>query len=98
MRKTGIHQKTDKKTLLGTTFLGKHQFWGDLGVPGRSLGKALGRILGGKFGGGKHIEKQVVRMVASAGDADSGEGRFGRMDGRTSQIRHALAHGDGRMD
>ena len=47
MKKIGIHQKTDEKTLLGTTFLGKHQFWGDFGIPGRSLGKALGRILGG---------------------------------------------------
>ena len=74
MRKTGIHQKTDKKTLLGTTFLGKPQFWGDFGVPGRSLGKALGRILGGKFGGGNIVEKQVVRTLASAGDADPGQG------------------------
>ena len=56
MRKTGIHQKTDKKTLLGTTFLGKHQFWGDFGILGRFLGKALGRILGGKFGGPKKVE------------------------------------------
>ena len=69
MRKTGIHQKTDKKTLLGTTFLGKHQFWGDFGIPGRSLGKALGRILGGKFGDAKKVKKNVVRVVASAGDA-----------------------------
>ena len=65
----GIHQKTDEKTLLRTTFLGKHQFWGDFGMTGRSLGKALGRILGGKIGGSKKVEKNVVRVVASAGDA-----------------------------
>ena len=68
----GIHQKTDKKTLLGTTFLGKHQFWGDFGIPGRSLGKALGRILAGKFGGAKKVETNVVSVVASAGAADPG--------------------------
>ena len=76
MRKTGIHQKTDKKTLLGTTFLGKHQFWDDFGIPGRSLGKALGRILGGKFGGAKKVEKNVVSAVASAGTADPGKEGF----------------------
>ena len=65
----GIHQKTDEKTLLGTTFLGKHQFGGDFGIPGRSLGKALGRILGGKFGGAKKIKKNVASVVASAEDA-----------------------------
>ena len=69
MIKTKNHKKTDKKTLLGTTFLGKHQFWGDFGIPGRSLGKALGRILGGKFGDAKKVKKNVVRVVASAGDA-----------------------------
>ena len=74
MRKTGIHQKTDKKTLLGTTFLGKHQFWGDFGIPGRSLGKALGRILEGKFGDKKKVEKKVVKAQASAGTADPGQG------------------------
>ena len=85
MRKTGIHQKTDKKTLLGTTFLGKHQFWGDFGIPGRSLGKALGRILGGKFGGGKKVKKQVVWTVASATDADPGKEGF-REDSHVGQI------------
>ena len=29
----------------------------------------MGRILGGKFGGAKKAEKNVVRAVASAGDA-----------------------------
>ena len=72
----GIHQKTDEKTLLGTTFLGKHQIWGDFGVPGRSLGKALGRILGRNFGGGKNDEKTVVSVVASAGNADPGKEGF----------------------
>ena len=76
MRKTEIHQKTDKKTDLGTTCLGKSRILGDFGVPGRSLGKALGRILGGKFGGGKQIKKQVVRTIASAGDADPGKEGF----------------------
>ena len=85
MRKTGIHQKTDKKTLLGTIFLGKHQFWSDFGIPGRSLGKALGRILGGKFGGGKKVEKTVVRVVASAGDADPGKEGF-REDSQVGQV------------
>ena len=86
MRKTGIHQKTDKTTLLGTTFLGKHQFWDDFGIPGRSLGKALGRILGGKFGGGKKVKKQVVRTVASAGDADPGKEGFSEDKGQGGQI------------
>ena len=76
VRKTGIHQKTDKKTLLGTTFLGKHQFWGDFGIPGRSLGKALGRILAGKFGGATKVEKNVVSAVASAGTANPGKEGF----------------------
>ena len=69
MRKTEIHQKTDKKTDLGTTCLGKSRILGDFGIPGRSLGKALGRILGGKFGDAKKVKKDVVRVVASAGDA-----------------------------
>ena len=99
MRKTGIHQKTDKKTLLGTTFLGKHQFGGDFGVPGRSLGKALGRISGRKFGSGKKIEKTVVRMLASAGDADPGKEGFREDKGQVGQIQHAFAHpSDGRAD
>ena len=76
VRKIGIHQKTDEKMLLGTTFLGKHQIWGDFGVPGRSLGKALGRILGRNFGGGKHDKKTVVSVVASAGNADPGKEGF----------------------
>ena len=76
MRKTEIHQKTDKKTDLGTTCLGKSRILGDFGVPGRSLGKALGRILGGKFGGGNKVEKQAVRMLASAGTADLGKEGF----------------------
>ena len=76
MTKTEIHQKTDKKTDPGTTFLGKSRIWGDFGVPGRSLGKALGRILGGKFGGGTKVKKQVVRVVASAGSADPGKEGF----------------------
>ena len=86
MRKTGIHQKTDKKTLLGTTFLGKHQFWGDFGVPGRSLGKALGRILGGKVGGAKKVKKNVVSVVASAGSADPGKEGFGEDKGQVSLV------------
>ena len=90
MRKTGIHQKTDKKTLLGTTFLGKHQFWDDFGIPGRSLGKALGRILGGKFGGGKNDEKNVVRVVASAGTADPGKEGFREDKGQGGKIQHAF--------
>ena len=97
MRKTGIHQKTDKKTLLGTTFLGKHQIWGDFGVPGRSLGKALGRILGRNFGGGKNDEKTVVSVVASAGNADPGKEGF-REDsqvGEMGEIQHAFAHPNG---
>ena len=85
MRKTGIHQKTDKKTLLGRTFLGKHQFWGDFGIPGRSLGKALGRILAGKFGGAKKVEKQVVSAVASAGNADPSKEGF-REDSQVGQV------------
>ena len=63
MIKTEIHQKTAKKTDLRTTFLAKIRIWGDFGVPGRSLGKALGTILGGKFGAGKKVEKNVVRVV-----------------------------------
>ena len=76
MIKTKNHKKTDKKTLLGRTFLGKHQFWGDFGIPGRSLGKALGRILAGKFGGAKKVEKKVVSVVASAGNADPSKEGF----------------------
>ena len=94
MRKTGIHQKTDKKTLLGTTFLGKHQFWGDFGIPGRSLGKALGRILGGKFGDAKKVKKNVVRVVASAGDAYPSKEGF-REDSQVGQVQHAFAHPNG---
>ena len=100
MRKTGIHQKTDKKTLLGTTFLGKHQFWGDFGIPGRSLGKALGRILGGKFGGAKKVEKNVVSVVASAGDAyPSKEGfREDSQVGEAGSNTPSLILTDGRAD
>ena len=58
MIKTEIHQKTAKKTDLGMTFLAKNGIFGDLGVPGRSLGKALGRILGGKFGDKKKVKKK----------------------------------------
>ena len=92
----GIHQKTDEKTLLGTTFLGKHQIWGDFGVPGRSLGKALGRILGRNFGGGKNDEKTVVSVVASAGNADPGKEGF-REDSQVGEggIQHAFAHPNG---
>ena len=90
----GIHQKTDEKTLLGTTFLGKHQIWGDFGVPGRSLGKALGRILGRNFGGAKKVKKNVVRVVASAGDAYPSKEGF-REDSQVGQIQHAFAHPNG---
>ena len=85
MRKAGIHQKTYKKALLETTFLGKHQFWGDFGIPGRSLGKALGRILAGKFGGAKKVEKKVVSAVASAGNADPSKEGF-REDSQVGQV------------
>ena len=99
MRKTGIHQKTDKKTLLGTTFLGKSRSLGDFGVSGRSLGKALGRILGGKFGGGKNDEKRRVKGIASAGSADPGKEGFREDKGQVGQIQHAFAHpSDGRAD
>ena len=94
MIKTKNHKKTDKKTLLGTTFLGKHQFWGDFGIPGRSLGKALSRILGGKFGGAKKVEKNVVRVVASAGDAYPSKEGF-REDSHVGQVQHAFAHPNG---
>ena len=86
MRKTEIHQKTDKKTDLGTTFLGKSRILGDFGVPGRSLGKALGRILGGKFGGAKKVEKNVVSAVASAGTADPGKEGFREDKGQGGQV------------
>ena len=59
---------------------------GDFGVSGRSLGKALGRILGGKFGGGKKVKKQVVRMVASATDADPGKEGFREDKGQGGQV------------
>ena len=97
----GIHQKTDEKTLLGTTFLGKHQIWGDFGVPGRSLGKALGRILGRNFGGGKNDEKTVVSAVASAGNADPGKEGF-REDSQVGEMDRSntpsLILTDGRAD
>ena len=96
MKKIGIHQKTDEKTLLGTTFLGKHQIWGDFGVPGRSLGKALGRILGRNFGGGKNDEKTVVSVVASAGNADPGKEGFREDNGQPGLARLRPA-GDGRI-
>ena len=67
------------------TFLGKHQIWGDFGVPGRSLGKALGRILGRNFGGGKNDEKTVVSVVASAGNADPGKEGF-REDSQVGEM------------
>ena len=94
MIKTKNHEKTDKKTLLGTTFLGKHQFWGDFGIPGRSLGKALSRILGGKFGGAKKVEKNIVSVVASAGDAYPSKDGF-REDSQVGPIQHAFAHPNG---
>ena len=101
MKKMGIHQKTDEKTLLGTTFLGKHQIWGDFGVPGRSLGKALGRILGRNFGGGKNDEKTVVSAVASAGNADPGKEGF-REDSQVGEMDRSntpsLILTDGRAD
>ena len=100
MRKTGIHQKTDKKTLVGRTFLGKHQFWDDFGIPGRSLGKALGRILGGKFGDAKKVKKNVVRVVVSAGDAyPSKEGfREDSQVGGAGSNTPSLILTDGRAD
>ena len=98
MRKTGIHQKTDKKTLLGTTFLGKHQFWGDFGIPGRSLRKALGRLLGGKFGGAKKVEKNVVSAVASAGDAYPSKEGLGRIPMWARSNTPSLILTDGRAD
>ena len=76
MRKTEIHQKTDKRTDLGTTSLAKNRIFGDFGVPGRSLGKALGRILGGNFGDRKKVEKKEVKEIASAGDADPSKEGF----------------------
>ena len=97
MRKTEIHQKTDKKTDLGTTCLGKSRILGDFGVPGRSLGKAFGRILGRNFGGGKNDEKTVVSVVASAGNADPGKEGF-REDSQVDEmggIQHAFAHPNG---
>ena len=58
MRKTEINQKMDKQMDLGTTFLAKRQMSSDLGVPGRSLGKALERILGGEFGDKNKVKKK----------------------------------------
>ena len=57
VRKTKIDTKISKKTGLGMTFLAKNGIFDDLGVPGRSLGKALGRILGGKFGDKTKVKK-----------------------------------------
>ena len=48
----------------------------DFGVPGASLGEALGTILRDKFRGEKSDEKKVGKLVASAGDADPGQGGF----------------------
>ncbi len=58
MRKTEINQKMDKQMDLGTTFLAKKRISSDLGIPGRSLGKALDRILGGEFGDRKKSKKR----------------------------------------
>ena len=85
MRKTEINQKMDKQMDLGTTFLAKRQISSDLGVPGRSLGKALERILGGEFGDKKKVEKTRVKVIASAGHADPGKEGF-RGDIMASQI------------
>ena len=99
MIKTEIHQKTAKKTDLRTIFLATSRIWGDFGVLGRSLGKALGTILGGKFGAGKKVEKNVVRVVASATVADPGKEGFREDEGQGGQVYHAFAHPpDGRAD
>ena len=99
MRKTEINQKTDKQTNLGTTFLAKKRIFSDFGVPGRSLGKALGRILAGKFGDEKKVRKKVVKVIASAGDADPGKEGFREDKGQVGKIQHAFAHpSDGRAD
>ena len=99
VRKTEIHQKTDEKTHLETTFLRKSRSLGDFGVSGRSLGKALGRILGGKFGGAKNVGKNGVKLIASAGDADPGKEGFREDKGQVGLVQHAFAHpSDGRAD
>ena len=77
---------------LGTTFLAKKQIFNDFGVPGRSLGKALGRILAGKFGDEKKVRKKVVKVIASAGDADPGKEGFREDKGQVGKIQHAFVH------
>ena len=64
----------------------KNQILGDFGIPGRSLGKALGRILAGKFGGAKNAEKNVVRVVASAGDAYPSKEGFREDEGQVGLV------------
>ena len=76
MRKTEINQKMDKQMDLGTTFLAKKRISSDLGVPGRSLGKALERILGGESGDKNKVKKKRVKLIALAGDADPGKEGF----------------------
>ena len=70
---------------LGTTFFAKSRIFGEFGVPGRFLGTALGRILAGKNWGEKNNEKKEVKLLASAGDADTGQ------DPPAGFLKHDLA-------
>ena len=82
MWKTEIDQKIGKNKVPGTTFLAKSRNSHDLGVPGVSVGEALGGIPGEKFRGEKNDEKQVKKVVASAGDAYPGKECLGRIPSR----------------
>ena len=45
------------------------------------------------------VEKHVNKLIASAGDADPGQGGFWEDNPRQAQIQHAVAHPpDGRAD
>ena len=86
VRKKGNDRKNKKNRVLGTTFLAKSPILNDFGVPGASPGEALGRILGDKFWSEKNDEKKEVKGIASAGDADPGQGGFWEDNPRQAEI------------
>ena len=76
--------KIEKITALGCQFSLKIEFLVDSRVPGVSLAEVLRRVSDRKFWNAKKDGKKVRKVVASAGDADPGQGGF--WEDRTGQV------------